>query len=183
MINSRNSQTKKKLRRLAILLVITGSAVLLAASTHAALIKQSYGSLQKSYVASSTATFTTSSTSYVPVPGATLDVTIPAGAPQMVIVSFSAASSCFNPNPNGGWCTVTMFSGRELDPAVGTAYSFDSARSDGAFTRAYTVDRSIVLSPGTHKITVRAIVSTPSAPGTEFTLVGWHLSAATYAPR
>ena len=104
---------------------------------------------------------TTSSTSFQPVTGATIDV--PAGTTARLVARFSAESQC-NGGPSGNWCSVRILvDGTEMLPQSGLDFAFDSVGSSNGFYQSLSMDRtSEVLSPGTHTVTVQWAVTNGS---------------------
>jgi hypothetical protein len=74
----------------------------------------------------------TSSEKFIPLPGATTNITIPPGKAALVNVAFTAESACSEPgSPAPDWCEVRiMVDGVEAAPAASTfapdTYAFDS---------------------------------------------------------
>ena len=71
------------------------------AQADAGIVKAAFGALQKIWVVSDTdyqqiTGATTGFNAFAALPGAAVDITIPAGKPQLVVARFSAESRCSN---------------------------------------------------------------------------------------
>jgi len=121
---------------------------------------------------------TTSSLTFVAVPGATATVKVPAGSKGLIIARFSAVSSCTDSvNVTGGYgCELrVLVNGVEAAPASGQSEVFDSSAADGREAHAFERSRGPV-GPGTYVVTVQYAV--PAAT-VAFDLVGWSLEVDT----
>jgi hypothetical protein len=119
-------------------------------------------------VANETA-FTTSSTTFVDVPGVSTTVTVPAGKTATVIAWFSAESTCLGGDP-GDWCQARLLlDDVEMLPAEGKASVFDS-HDDGNLANAYEhnamVRHAVNVGSGTHTIKAQAAVDEVGATAT-----------------
>jgi hypothetical protein len=103
----------------------------------------------------------TSSTSFVDVPGATTTIEVPAGQTATIVARFSAETICTG--PNGSWCSARiMIGGTEGDPSVGTDFAIDSpGTAPGSDWEGHTVARlRNSVAAGTVTVTVQyAVVS------------------------
>jgi hypothetical protein len=136
-------------------------ALLLVGSTAQAVVSSHSGTFsdQQRFVHQTDA-WTTSSTAWVNVPGATTTITIPSGTTRMLDARYSAESLCAG---NSGWCSVRIVvftpSGGliELSPVVGTDFAFDSHSADG--WESHAIERtSAQLGGGTYRVQVQAAV-------------------------
>jgi hypothetical protein len=130
----------------------------------------------------------TSSTVYVDLPGANLNVNVPANQSRLFDVTFFAESYCSG--PEGGFCSVTIIAPNvatnvsvELKPQAGLDYAFDSDMEPGGthdFWEGNGMERSARLPGGpngtTYKIRVRYATSLNNLV---FRLDDWHLTVAT----
>lgn len=88
---------------------------------------------------------------YANITGASVSLTIPPGASQLVVARFAAESVVTG--DAGDWCSVRIVAGAtEMSPAIGLEYAFDSANTDVDFWEGHMVERSITLAPGTYTI-------------------------------
>lgn len=101
------------------------------------------------------------STSYQNLPGATATITVPAGKVQLVQATYFAESTCvstFHPH----FCSVRILAdGTEMSPSALEAaveFAFDGSAADD-FREGHSMQRSILLGPGTHTIQVQVAVS------------------------
>jgi hypothetical protein len=118
---------------------------------------------------------TTSSTTYVNVPGASRRITVPGGQHALILARFSAESEC-STGPPGSTCSVRiLIGGSEGKPASGLDFAFDSVGTgptDDA-SESHSMDRSRVLGAGTWAVRVQYAVSTAA---TTFRLDDWSLT-------
>jgi hypothetical protein len=78
-------------------------------------------------VVTGTTVVTTSSTTFVDVPGAVTSLAIPAGRKGLIHASFSAESACYGPDTQN--CSVRiLIGGIEASPASGSDFAFDTNR-------------------------------------------------------
>jgi len=129
---------------------------LLAAVTHSG-----GGVLKVTVVTETNASATINDGTYMQLPGAIVNITVPAGTTQLVRASFTAESAC-EAGAAGNYCTVRIVavnaagSITELSPKSGFDYAFDTvqaAEEDG--WEGHAMDRSIVLGPGNYAIRVQ----------------------------
>ena len=112
--------------------------------------------------------FTTTSNTFVNVPGSKLIVTVPAGQTQCVKVQFSAAASCAVNGPLAHCYIRPIDVGAAvLTPFVPAAAVLVSEPSIGA----HSFEWATRLSAGAHTIQIQA-----SAPNIQFAVAGWTLS-------
>lgn len=127
---------------------------------------------------------TASSTSFVPIPGATAPVSVTDGS-DLIMARFSAESACYNntANTSGHWCSVRlMLQNRqtgalsELYPRSGLDFAFDStnAGAEGAASwESRSMDRSARIGNGSYYVLVQE--ATTSSQVT-FRLDDWSLT-------
>ena len=118
-------------------------------------------------VKTQTSSYTTSSTAWVALPGATLTVKVPNGKQKIFIAEFDAESYC---QSGTGWCSIRfLMDGTEMHPASGTNFAFDSVDTDRweshAMSRTYGP-----VGAGQHKFQVQMRVGNAS---TVFGLDDW----------
>ena len=119
----------------------------------------------------------TSSTSFIALPGATATVTVPAGKFQLVNARFSAESYCFSSTATG-WCSVRILAdGTEMLPDSGEDFAFDASGNADDFWEGHAMERTLVLGQGTHTISVQWVVTDPSI---FFRLDDWTLAVTQY---
>ena len=128
---------------------------------------------------------TTSATNWAPLPGASVNVSVPANTSRLYDVPFFAESQCTG--PNAGNCTVRIVAISaagtvELNPQAGADYAFDSDMP-GALTdlaEGHGMERSKRLPGGpngtAYTIQVQYAVVNPQSV---FTLDDWHLAVHT----
>lgn len=143
-------------------MLIAGVSALLAIAispqAHAAVVNHKCGAPISSTVKTELITFSTASTSFVNVPGASTTVSIPSGGTRCVKVRFSATASCsttgsldecvirvsepgiaFDPNTNG----INFI---EEQPGE-AAHSFEWVKILGAGSHTITVEAGVAASP------------------------------------
>uniref|UniRef100_B8HML7 Peptidase domain protein n=1 Tax=Cyanothece sp. (strain PCC 7425 / ATCC 29141) TaxID=395961 RepID=B8HML7_CYAP4 len=116
----------------------------------------------------------TTSTSFVTLPGASTTITIPSGKRAIIMARFSAESVCFGAS---GYCSVRITAnGTELSPVVGKDFAFDSTNNNNETSvswESHSMDRSSrVLGSGTYIIRVQYATTDPSI---NFRLDDWSL--------
>ena len=142
--------------------LLTMSAVAIAASN----AFQSKG-INNVRVKTETASFSTSSTSWVTLPGASLTMSVPNGKQKLFIAEFDAESYCQNGTQ---WCSVRiLINGTEMHPQSGTNFAFDSVDTDR--WEAHAMSRTFgPVGPGQYTFQVQARVSNAA---TVFGLDDW----------
>jgi hypothetical protein len=118
-------------------------------------------------VKTQTSAYSTNSTSWVAVPGASLAMAVPSGKQKLFIAEFDAESYC---QGGTGWCSVRILvDGVEMHPASGGDFAFDSVDTDAweshAMTRTYGP-----LGPGQHTFQVQVKVNNAA---TSFRVDDW----------
>jgi hypothetical protein len=152
---------------LAVMLVAVVAVAGAVQAAMAAIGGTSAGAVVAVGIARSTDATSTTSTSYVNLPGALVNMR----GQGLLVVRFSAESRC-SAGTNGDWCTVeVLVDGVQAKPDSGFDYAFDSV--DGDLWEGNAVERSIKVGPGLHHIRVRyAVVGS----GARFRLDDWSMS-------
>lgn len=158
--------------------IITAVAVASLAVVPAfAAVTHSGKAVAKTTVVTETNAQTTSSTSFVALPGATANITVPAGKFQLVNARFSAESYCFSSTATG-WCSVRILAdGTEMLPDSGIDFAFDASGNADDFWEGHAMERTLVLGQGAHTISVQWVVTDPSI---FFRLDDWTLAVTQY---
>jgi hypothetical protein len=117
---------------------------------------------------------TTTSTSYVNLPGASTTIHVPSGQHALILARFSAESRCSGGSA-GQYCTVKiLIGGSSGKPATGSDFAFDSDSGAGNdWWESHSMDRSRVLGPGTWTVRVQYAVTVAT---TTFRLDDWSLT-------
>jgi len=125
-------------------------------------------------------TSTTEQVTPVPVfldlPGASATISVPGPGNALVLARFSAESACYQSGGGGAnWCSVRILvDGVEMDPASGFDFRFDTTDDRPVASReSHSMDRSLVIGPGTHTVVVQWGVA---FTGAEFWLDDWSLT-------
>jgi hypothetical protein len=131
---------------------------------------------------------TTSSTTFIDLPGANVVVSVPANQSRLYDVPFFAESRCAGPN-GGGWCSVRIIAtniatgvSTELNPRSGLDYAFDSDMAGAAndLWEGHGMERSRRLPGGANGANYRIRVQYAVTNNTiAFTLDDWHLAVHT----
>lgn len=107
-----------------------------------------------------TTVVTTSSTTFVDVPGAVTSLNIPTGRKGLIHANFSAESACYGPDTQN--CSVRiLIGGIEANPASGDDFAFDTNRGGdnpgNQFTgEAHSMERYLPdLAAGTYEVKVQ----------------------------
>jgi len=160
-------------------LAITVALVLVAVPGFAAVTHTGAG-VAKITVITETNAQTTSSTSYVPLPGATATITVPALKTQLVNVRFSAESYCFGSTSlSFNWCSVAVFAdGVEMLPNSNFDFAFDANGNADDAWEGHAMERTAVLGPGTHTISLQWAVTNA---GVTFRLDDWTMAITQYS--
>ena len=141
--------------------------------------------IQAVFYAYESESFTTDSHTWTDVPGATLTVPVPKRVPPneaLLFARFTAESLC---RGSYGYCAVRiLMNGREMSPASGANYAFDSTSENsgtettvGDLYESHSLERvwPVNLGPGTYRFQVQARVlpfeGTPTS--TQFSLDDW----------
>ncbi len=116
----------------------------------------------------------TTSTDWTDLAGATATISIPANwGSGLIMARFSAMAGM----TNGGFGTVRiLIGGIEGNPAGGATYQFAAADFLNEVD-AHSMDRSLVLAPGTYTVQVQFADGPPT--NTEFDISDWSLTVET----
>lgn len=133
----------------------------------------------KTTVVTETNAQSTSSTSYVNLPGASASITVPAGKIHLVNVRFSAESYCFGSTSDAGnWCTArVLVDGTEMLPNASSDYAFNANGTADDFWEGHAMERTLVVGAGTHTITVQWAVTSANL---FFRLDDWTMAVTQY---
>jgi hypothetical protein len=140
------------MRRSTLLILAVITALFLASGAAVALTSVvSGGAINQVKVARSDEGVLTDSNSYVDVPGATVQVNVPAGTRALLLARFSAEAQC--DTPQSGRCSVRIVAVRdgsiqELQPSREDA---DFAGADGLMG-SHSIDRSLLVNSGTYNV-------------------------------
>jgi hypothetical protein len=119
---------------------------------------------------------TTNSTTYVNLPGGSATIGVPSGQHALLLIRFSAESSC-DGGAWGDYCSVRILvDGNEAQPAAGSNFAFDTdegVASNYDIWEANSMDRSITVGSGSHTVRVQWLVTTAT---TSFRLDDWSLT-------
>jgi hypothetical protein len=165
----------EKLMTLLALLAFAISAPAFAAVTHTGTTSA------KIVVVTEVNAQTTSSNSYVDLPGAAVSIVVPAGKFQLVQARFTAESYCFGPN-SFNWCTVQIVAvgtagTTQMLPDSGTDFAFDAVGTADDAWEGHAMDRSLVLGGGTYVVKAQwAVTDTAST----FRLDDWSFTVTQY---
>jgi hypothetical protein len=126
---------------------------------------------------------TTTSTSFVDLPGASVRISVPAREKGLILARFFAESACYNNtnNTTDDYCVVRILAVKDgttterfLEPDSDFAFdSTDSGYEGGASWESHATDRSLLLGPGTYTVKVQYRVGDSSVT---FRLDDWHLT-------
>lgn len=153
-------------------------ALALVALPSVAAVKNTGGAVAKITVITETNAQSTSSTSFVDLPGASATITVPALKTQLVNVRFSAESYCFSSTATG-WCSVRILAdGVEMKPNSGEDFAFDASGNADDFWEGHAMERTILLGAGTHTIDLQWVVTDPSI---FFRLDDWTMAITQYS--
>jgi hypothetical protein len=152
------------------------------AATAAAVLTPSLGKTQTqmSNVAETDAS-STSSTTWVPVPGSDVPMTLSASG--LINARFTAESACTG--AGSGWCSVRIVvysaatsSFTELNPASGTDFAFDSDTGGSAddLYESNAMERSIRLPAGSYRFRVEYAVRALTSDPVTSRLDDWHFA-------
>jgi hypothetical protein len=137
------------------------------ASGSEAAVRSSCGQVIQSIVVTENAVSTTSSTSFVNVPGAGLTVAVPSGATRCIKVLFTAESAC-SVTSGGDYCYVrALDNGVEMNPQ---GASFQAIASEASTARGHAFEWVRRVPAGNHAIVLQRRVA---AAATVFTIDDW----------
>ena len=122
----------------------------------------------------STGNSITASTSFVQLPGATLNITVPAGQTMLLTATFSGESVC---SGDTGWCSARIdIGGVEGDPAAGSNFAFDSTDNNTetpSSWESHSMQRVRTLGTGNYTVNVLWRVAGSGTPN--FEMDDWSL--------
>jgi hypothetical protein len=163
---------------------LAGALTIVAAvalSTPPGVSRVNAGAVKKVAVARGSDTATTTSDTWVNLPGAAVNIKVPSGQKALLIATFSGESIC-----SGGVvadeCDVRiMFGTKQGKPgpaAPNSGAAFDSVGTSGAdYREMHAIQRSLgPLGPGTYTVKVQW----QTCCGTTFTLDDWHLTVESF---
>ena len=108
-------------------------------------------------------------------PGAKIDVNVPAGERALLLITFSGTSQCSDPDQvQTAFCIIAV--GRQGTDVTGGQIIFDSAAVTGRVAARQTGSMTVAagpLDPGDHRLYVRYWVD---EPGSKFHLFAWSFS-------
>ena len=107
------------------------------------------------------------------VPGSATAIAVPAGHKMLVNTRFTAESACFG---SASICPVqVLIGGVAAGPANGSNVDFDSSEGgteSSASWESHSIDRSLILGPGTYPVKVQML----AFAGATFQIEGWTLT-------
>jgi hypothetical protein len=173
----------RKLTRKPFTIAIT--AIVMAgalAATAAAIVTQSSGTTQiQMKNVGSTDPSSTSSTTWVPVPGSDIAMTL--STSDLINARFTAESLCAG--AGSGWCSarIVVYSDAtgnftELNPASGTDFAFDSDAAGSAddLYESNAIERSLRLPAGDYRFRVEYAVTVLTNDAVISRLDDWHFA-------
>jgi hypothetical protein len=176
------------LRRASIAIGALIAAIAIAGTASAVLSSSAGGQQLRVDKRANTQPSTTSSTTFVDLPGANALVGVPANQSRLYDVPFFAESRCAGPG-GGGWCSVRIIATNtatgasvELNPQSGIDYAFDSdmAGATDDLYEGHGMERSIRLPGGANGAQYRIRVQYAVTNATiGFRLDDWHLAVIT----
>jgi hypothetical protein len=121
--------------------------------------------------------FRTRSTSFMDLPGASTQITVPSGKRALILARFSSVSGCVRHGRFGGGCLVRiLIGGVQGEPGVERA-EFDSAGFGEDLRESHAIERSRMdeggLPAGTYEVKVQWRAENNFV---EFLLYNWHLT-------
>lgn len=152
------------------------SAFTLEMSANAQVTTQSATALRAMKIVRGGDATVTNSTTFVDLPGATAQFSVPPGANDLFLAHYSAESVCFG---TAGWCSVrVLVNGSEAAPAVGFDFAFDStddgnASADGWESHAVDRSRRISNTTGSPMTVTVKVQYAVTDPGIELRLDDW----------
>lgn len=142
-----------KRRRLGLAAAVVTLVAVVAGTAIAVTTTRSAGAIERVKVKSSDSAVSTASTSYVNLPGASVDMPVPGGESAVLLIRFSGESRCTAQL----WCTVrVLVDGVEAQPAAGTDFAFESNDSSGGDVyESHSMDRTAAVGAGNHTVQVQ----------------------------
>jgi hypothetical protein len=168
--------TGKRRLQVALAVLIVGVLAVAVGIALAVTTKSGGGTITAVKVTRQTSSATTTSTTFVNLPSASATMSVPSGHQALILARFSGESEC-DGGSFGNWCSVQILvNGVQANPQSGSDFAFDS---DAGVASGYPVwqgnsmDRSIVVGPGSHTVVVQWRVV---GSGTTFRLDDWSLT-------
>jgi hypothetical protein len=171
------------MRRTTLLLASMAVALVLASGVAFAVVTfASGGFIERVVIAreSSSSTFSSTSTAFVDIPGASVSVFVSSGTTRLIMARYSAESAC---SGGTGYCSVRIVARNsttgeltELQPGSGLDFAFDSTdggRETSASWESHSMDRSFRLGAGSYTIRAQRAVTSSA---TTFRLDDWSLT-------
>jgi hypothetical protein len=157
-------------------LTLTTTIPVFAAVTH------SGAAISKITVVTETNPQTTSSTSFVDLPGAAAVITVPAGKKQLVQARFVGESACMPVSGGNYWCSIQIVAvstskTTPLLPDSGVDAAFDTVPTSQDSWEGHAVERSVVLPEGKYTIKAQWVVTDPTVT---FALDDWTFTVTQY---
>jgi hypothetical protein len=144
-------------------LVLAMAVAIAAAPAYPFPVIQSGAGVAKITVVTEADAKSTNSTSWVGVPGASVNITVPSLKTQLVNVRFSGESACFGASLPGAWCSVRILANlSQMSPRSDSDFAFDSSGAANDFWEAHAMERTAILGPGTYTISVQWRVTDPN---------------------
>ena len=166
-----------KVNRSRTMLIAALACVTLAGSVSASAETHTGKAVSGVTIVTSSAISQFTTTSFASLPGGSAVIKVPAGKVQLVQVTFTADSSCQGP-AGQNWCALLMLAdGTEKSPASSGNYAFDGVGDGNDYFESHAMQRSILLTGGTHSIQVLGAVS---LHGVNFFLDDWSLTITQY---
>jgi hypothetical protein len=114
------------------------------------------------------------------VPGATATISVAANSKALILVRFSAESSCTTHGGEENYCSLrVLINDVEAEPASGTDFAFVKSTPFTAppVAEAHSMERSLgPLSSGTYAVRLQWITVIPTGGFNTFTLDDWSLT-------
>ena len=154
--------------------IVVGALVLAATAAIASRTAEGGGSITGVKFVTENDAATTSSTSYVDLPGATTKIRVPRGQRALISARFSAESRCSG-GIDGNWCSVKILIGRKQGhPRSGSDFAFDAVGASDDRWESNSMERYRgPVGPGRYRVRVQWLVTDAA---TEFRLDDWTLS-------
>jgi hypothetical protein len=122
---------------------------------------------------STTASATSSSTVYSDIPGARMNVTVTGTRNNLLVARFQGHGSVIQTSG----CMVRIVAGATtMEPASDYAF-MSQANVSGSSVDSGSIERSIILTPGTYTVRAQLRISTANNVNSQCQLSGWHFLA------
>jgi hypothetical protein len=177
--------TRKRMSLLVGVLALTALLIMVVPAISNPSTSKSGGAITKVKVLRETLHQTTTSASFVNLPGASTTITVPARQRALILARFSGESNC-STGTVGDWCSVRiMIGGVQGGPASGSDFAFDSVDSSETAAclaadcgwESHSMDRSRgSVGPGTYTVRVQWAVVQTGASAPTFRLDDWSLT-------